>query len=55
MVAVKIKEEKHVHRDRKDRTSSTTTTMTIVDVAHGVVGFVEKSVEPAKKNTNSSE
>jgi hypothetical protein len=29
--------------------------MAIVDVVHGVVEFVEKVVEPTKKNTSNSE
>jgi hypothetical protein len=40
--------------DREGRTSNSTT-MGIVDVAHGVVGFIEEAVKPAKKNANNSE
>jgi hypothetical protein len=29
--------------------------MEIVDVAHGIVGFIEKAVEPVKKSTNNNE
>jgi hypothetical protein len=53
--SVQGKRKKSTYRGREGRTSSSTTTMAIVDVAHGIVEFVEEAVEPTKKNMNINE